>query len=68
MKVSPVSDARFFSFIPSLDLQVSAMEIRRICRVGTGVFDPLLEDGGNDLSSTSGDGGTSRLLGSLGFD
>ena len=52
----------------SLDLQVSAMEIRRICRGGTGVFDPLFEDGGDDLSSASEDGGSSGLLGSMRFD
>ena len=39
------------------------MEIRRICRVGTRVIDPLIEDGGDDLSSASGDGGSSGLLG-----
>ena len=44
------------------------MEIRRICRVGTGVFDPSFEDGGNDLSSVSGDGRSSGLLGSMGVD
>ena len=44
------------------------MKIRRMCRVGTGVFDPLLEDGGDDLSSASEDGGSSGLLGSMRFD
>ena len=44
------------------------MEIRRICRIRTGIFDPLLEDGGDDLSSASGVGGSSGLLGSTGVD
>ena len=44
------------------------MEIRRICRVGTGVFDPLFEDGGDDLSLVSVDGGSSGLLGATGVD
>ena len=44
------------------------MKIRRMCRVGTGVFDPLLEDGGDDLSSASEDDGSSGLLGSMRFD
>ena len=41
------------------------MEIQRICRVGTGVFDPSFEDGSNDLSSASGDGGSSGLNANL---
>ena len=44
------------------------MENRQICRVGTAVFDPLFEDGDDDLSSVSGDGGSSGLLGSTGVD
>ena len=44
------------------------MKIRRMCRVGTGVFDPLFEDGGDDLSSALGDGGSLGLLGSMGVD
>ena len=47
---------------------MSAWKFRRGRRDDTGVFDPLLEDGGDDLSSASGDGGSSRLLGSMGFD
>ena len=44
------------------------MEIQKICRERTGVFDPLFEDGGEDLSSVSDDGGSSGLLGSTGVD
>ena len=47
---------------------MSAWKFRRGRRDDTGVFDPLLEDGGDDLSSTSGDGGSSGLLGSTGVD
>ena len=47
---------------------MSAWKFRWGRRDDIGVFDPLLEDGGDDLSSASGDGGTSRLLGSMGFD
>ena len=44
------------------------MKIRQMCRVGTGVVDPLFEDGGDDLSLASGDGESSGLLGSMGVD
>ena len=44
------------------------MEIRQIYRERTGVFNPLFEDGGEDLSSALGDGGSSGLLGSMGVD
>ena len=43
------------------------MEIRRICRGGTGVFDPLFEDSCDDLSSALVDGGSSGLLGPTGL-
>ena len=43
------------------------MEIRHICRGGTGVVDPLFEDSCDDLSSALGDGGSSGLLGPTGL-
>ena len=41
IKIGPISDAQILK-ISSLDLQVTAMKIQKICRERTGVFDPMI--------------------------